>query len=159
MDFGDVYLSFIFNLLANSLQIKVGVENMIKATKVYDTNLMMKNLGTIMRIVTDFDSYQTQASALLPIHERRAVAAAKAAVERPLKEKARQERRRIRLAEMERLEHPIPDLNLAMNVLAKDGTGGKVRKYSEVWETFLGPVVVPKRRLGEKYKWTVFDGV
>lgn len=57
VDFGDVYLSFIFNLLANSLQIKSSVEKMIKFNKVYDTGGEMKELGTILRIVADFDSY------------------------------------------------------------------------------------------------------
>ena len=59
VDFGDVYLSFIFNLLANSLQIKSSVEKMIKFNKVFDTGGEMKELGTILRIVADFDSYQT----------------------------------------------------------------------------------------------------
>lgn len=59
VDFGDVYLSFIFNLLANSLQIKASVEKMIKFNKVFDTGGEMKELGTILRIVADFDSYQT----------------------------------------------------------------------------------------------------
>ena len=59
VDFGDVYLSFIFNLLANSLQIKSSVEKMIKFNKVYDTGGEMKELGVILRIVADFDSYQT----------------------------------------------------------------------------------------------------
>lgn len=31
VDFGDFYLSFIFNLLSNSLQIKLSTENMIEA--------------------------------------------------------------------------------------------------------------------------------
>jgi len=57
VDFGDVYLSFIFNLLANSLQIKSSVEKMIAFNKVYDTGAEMKELGTILRIVADFDSY------------------------------------------------------------------------------------------------------
>lgn len=59
VDFGDVYLSFIFNLLANSLQIKSSVEKMIKFNKLYDTGGEMKELGVILRIVADFDSYQT----------------------------------------------------------------------------------------------------
>jgi hypothetical protein len=57
VDFGDVYLSFIFNLLANSLQIKSSVEKMIAFNKVFDTGGEMKELGTILRIVADFDSY------------------------------------------------------------------------------------------------------
>jgi len=159
VDFGDVYLSFIFNLLANSLQIKVGVENMIKATDKYDTDLMMKNLGSILRIVADFDSYQTQASARLPFHERRAIAAHKEAVQRPIRHKARMERRKVRLAEINHIETPTIDLNIAMQSFAADGKNGKKRVYSEVWESAMGDIVVPKRRLEGLYEWTAFDGV
>lgn len=95
---------------------------MIKATDKYDTDLMMKNLGSILRIVADFDSYQTQASAKLPFHERRAIAAHKEGIQRPIRHKARMERRKIRLAEINHIENPQHiDLNLAMQELAKDG--------------------------------------
>jgi hypothetical protein len=57
VDFGDVYLSFIFNLLSNSLQIKVATENVIGAVAEYDTSYTMQNLGIIARIMLDFDSY------------------------------------------------------------------------------------------------------
>jgi hypothetical protein len=40
VDFGDFYLSFIFNLLSNSLQIKVATENVIEAVDAYDTSYM-----------------------------------------------------------------------------------------------------------------------
>jgi hypothetical protein len=40
VDFGDFYLSFIFNLLSISLQIKVATENMIEAVDNYDTSYM-----------------------------------------------------------------------------------------------------------------------
>jgi len=159
VDFGDVYLSFIFNLLANSLQIKSSVEKMIKFNNVYDTGGEMKELGTILRIVADFDSYQTQASARLPFHERRAVAAHKEAKARPIRAKKLEARRRVRLAEINHVETPKIDLNLAMQMLAADGKHNKTRVYSEVWETAVGDIVVPRRRLQGAYDWTVFDGV
>jgi len=64
VDFGDVYLSFIFNLLANSLQIKNASENMVEAVKDHNTELLMSNIAKICRITLDFDSYQTAGSAL-----------------------------------------------------------------------------------------------
>ena len=36
-DFGDLYLSFIFNMLANSLNIKSQTENMVEAYDIHDT--------------------------------------------------------------------------------------------------------------------------
>lgn len=45
VDFGDVYLSFIFNLLSNSLNIKVSTENMIEAQDEHDTAKFIKNLA------------------------------------------------------------------------------------------------------------------
>lgn len=57
VDFGDFYLSFIFNLLSNSLQIKVATEKMITAVDSYDTSTMCFNMGVIARIMFDFDSY------------------------------------------------------------------------------------------------------
>ena len=64
MDFGDVYLSFIFNLLANSLQIKNASENMVEAVRDHNTVLLMENIAKICRITFDFDSYQTAGNAL-----------------------------------------------------------------------------------------------
>ena len=64
VDFGDVYLSFIFNLLANSLQIKEATEAMIEADDQHDTVLFVENLAKLMRIMLDFDSYQTVGEAL-----------------------------------------------------------------------------------------------
>ena len=57
IDFGDVYMSFIFNLLSNSLQIKVSAETMVNATERHDTALLLKHTAIICRIVLDFDSY------------------------------------------------------------------------------------------------------
>jgi len=45
VDFGDVYLSFIFNLLSNSLNIKTSTENMIDAREEHDTSKFIKNLA------------------------------------------------------------------------------------------------------------------
>ena len=45
VDFGDVYLSFIFNLLSNSLNVKISTENMIEAKTDHDTVKFVKNLG------------------------------------------------------------------------------------------------------------------
>lgn len=57
VDFGDVYLSFIFNLLSNSLQIKNSAEAMVTAVKIHDTVTLMTNVAKICRIIADFDSY------------------------------------------------------------------------------------------------------
>jgi hypothetical protein len=57
VDFGDVYMSFIFNLLSNSLQIKNSAELMVNATSTHDTITFMRNLAKICRITLDFDSY------------------------------------------------------------------------------------------------------
>lgn len=46
-----------------------------------------------------------------------------------------------------------------MQSLAADGKNNKTRRYSEVWETAVGDIVVPKRRLEGDYSWTVFDGI
>jgi len=46
-----------------------------------------------------------------------------------------------------------------MQSLAADGKNNKTRRYSEVWETAIGDIVVPKRRLEGNYEWTVFDGI
>lgn len=39
---------------------------MIAADNIYDTTTSMENLGSMLRIIADFDSYQTQASSRLP---------------------------------------------------------------------------------------------
>lgn len=64
VDFGDVYLSFIFNLLANSLQIKTSAENMVDANDKHDTATFVENLARVIRIVLDFNSYQNVGSSL-----------------------------------------------------------------------------------------------
>ena len=64
VDFGDVYLSFIFNLLSNSLNIKSATENMIDSRKEHDTATFIENLAKILRITFDFNSYQTVAGSI-----------------------------------------------------------------------------------------------
>ena len=64
VDFGDVYLSFIFNLLSNSIQIKVSTENMIESKEDHDSVKFIKNLAQILRACFDFNSYQTVAGSL-----------------------------------------------------------------------------------------------
>jgi hypothetical protein len=44
-------------LLTNSLKIKTSVEKMIEAASLYDTEMSMENLGAILRVTADFDSY------------------------------------------------------------------------------------------------------
>jgi len=57
VDFGDVYLSFIFNLLSNSISIKINIEKMIKSFDTHDTIQFYKSLGSITRATVDFESY------------------------------------------------------------------------------------------------------
>ena len=54
VDFGDIYLSFIFNMLANSISIKSDVENMIDAFAVHDTEKFVRGLASILRSILDF---------------------------------------------------------------------------------------------------------
>lgn len=60
-DFGDIYLSFIFNMLSNSLNIKSQTENMIGAYAEHDTVVFVRSLASIMKSVIDFDSYTSVA--------------------------------------------------------------------------------------------------
>lgn len=59
VDFGDVYLSWIFNMLTNSLNIKISTENMIEANEEHDTEAWVKNLAAILRACLYFESYQS----------------------------------------------------------------------------------------------------
>lgn len=63
-DFGDIYLSFIFNMLQNSLNIKSQTENMIASYELHDTEKFVQALGSVLRSILDFDSYTQVASAL-----------------------------------------------------------------------------------------------
>ena len=58
VDFGDIYLSFIFNMLSKSIEIKEDVESMIDAFDVHDTAKFVRGLASILRNVFDFESYQ-----------------------------------------------------------------------------------------------------
>lgn len=62
VDFGDVYLSFIFNLLAASIDIKTDVEVMISSFDTHDTEAFVRGLASILRSVLEFESYQTAGS-------------------------------------------------------------------------------------------------
>ena len=63
-DFGDIYLSFIFNMLQNSLNIKSQTENMITAYELHNTETFIQALGSVLRSILDFDSYTSLSSAL-----------------------------------------------------------------------------------------------
>jgi len=56
-DFGDIYLSFIFNMLQNSLSIKKQTENMIKSYASHDTVTFTRSLGSVLRSILDFNMY------------------------------------------------------------------------------------------------------
>lgn len=64
VDLPDFYLSFIFNLLGNSFQIKSSSEAMITASQTHDTVTFYQQLGALLQIMYDFESYKTTASAL-----------------------------------------------------------------------------------------------
>ena len=61
-DFGDIYLSFIFNMLQNSLNIRSQTENMIAAYESHDTEDFIQSLGSVLRSVLDFNSYTALSS-------------------------------------------------------------------------------------------------
>lgn len=63
-DFGDIYLSFIFNMLQNSLSIKKQTENMITAYGKHDTVSFTRSLGSILRSILDFNLYKTTAGSM-----------------------------------------------------------------------------------------------
>jgi len=62
VDFGDIYLSFIFNMLSQSINIKTEIENMIDAFAIHDTEAFMRGLGSILKSILDFNSYETAGS-------------------------------------------------------------------------------------------------
>lgn len=57
VDFGDIYLSFIFNMLSQSINIKTEVEAMIAAYEIHDTTEFTRGLASILKSVLDFNSY------------------------------------------------------------------------------------------------------
>ena len=66
-DFGNLYLSAIFNLLSNSLNIRSQTETMIEAYDEHDTETFAQALGNIMRSCLDFNSYTSvQAASKTP---------------------------------------------------------------------------------------------
>ena len=64
-DFGDIYLSFIFNMLQHSLNIRAQAENMVEAYDLHDTETFVKSLASILRNTLDFESYTVQAAPLV----------------------------------------------------------------------------------------------
>ena len=58
-------MSFIFNLLGNSLQIKQNTEDMIDASARHDTIEYFQSLGALLRIIFDFNSYKTAGGSLV----------------------------------------------------------------------------------------------
>ena len=65
IDFGDLYLSFIFNLLGNSLQIKQQTEKMITANERHIMVDYYQALGMLLRMMLDFNSYKTAGSSYI----------------------------------------------------------------------------------------------
>jgi len=63
-DFGDIYLSFIFNMLQNSLSIKKQTEKMITSYAKHDTVTFTRSFGSVLRSILDFNMYTTQAGSL-----------------------------------------------------------------------------------------------
>ena len=63
-DFGDIYLSFIFNMLQNSLSIKSQTENMIESYAKHDTVTFTRSLGSVLRAILDFDMYTSSAGSI-----------------------------------------------------------------------------------------------
>ncbi len=59
VDFGDIYLSFIFNLLGNSLQLRKKTKDMITASARHNDVLFYGALGSTIRMTVDFNSYKT----------------------------------------------------------------------------------------------------
>lgn len=64
-DFGDVWLSFVFNMMANSINIKSQTENMIEAYDIHDTTTFVQSLGSVLRSILDFNSYTSVSAASL----------------------------------------------------------------------------------------------
>lgn len=65
VDLPDLYLSFIFNLLGNSFQLKTASESMLTANAQHDMVTFYQELGYILQISYDFDSYKTTAASLV----------------------------------------------------------------------------------------------
>lgn len=64
VDLPDLYLSFIFNLLGNSFQIKSATEAMISASEKKDSVTFYQQLGYLLQIMYDFESYKAVTSSL-----------------------------------------------------------------------------------------------
>ena len=69
VDGADVYLSFMFNLLGNSWQLKIAGENLSKAQQQHDMVTFWQELGYILQLCYQFESYKTVASPLTYIRD------------------------------------------------------------------------------------------
>jgi len=65
VDLPDFYLSFIFNLLGNSFQIKSATESMIDSAALHDTVTYYQSFGYLLQIMYDFESYKTTSASLV----------------------------------------------------------------------------------------------
>ena len=149
-DFGDIYLSFIFNMLQNSLNIKSQTENMISAYELHNTETFVQALGSVLRSILDFESYTTLNSALVadenktptPEEFRGFTPATKPGV---LTKWERLQRTEAELAEaQERLDQIAERRRIAQAEAEERGEIGKVQLLSSVTKT-----VVNRQRKGD----------
>jgi len=59
VDFGDLYLSFIFNMLGNSLQLRKKIKDMISSNERHNDVIFYQSAGNLLRMIVDFNSYKT----------------------------------------------------------------------------------------------------
>lgn len=65
VDLPDFYLSFIFNLLGNSYQLKTSIEAMMEASSTHDTVTFFQQLGSLLYLMYNFSSYKTTTGSLI----------------------------------------------------------------------------------------------
>jgi hypothetical protein len=65
VDLPDFYLSFIFNLLGNSFQLKTSIEAMMTASSTHDSVTFYQQLGSMLYLMYNFSSYKTTSGSLL----------------------------------------------------------------------------------------------
>ncbi len=65
VDLPDFYLSFIFNLLGNSFQLKTSIEAMMTASATHDSVTFFQQLGSMLYLMYNFSSYKTTTGSLL----------------------------------------------------------------------------------------------
>lgn len=115
-DFGDIYLSFIFNMLQNSLSIKKQTENMISSYAKHDTVTFTRSLGSVLRSILDFNMYTTQAGSL---EEGQALTAESFRGQSPVRDIPKKERQAAMDAKIaharSRVEQKVNELDLHWN--------------------------------------------